>query len=405
MTKRKSKKRPIKLKSEKTTIFLLVIVVLGVLIAAGLAFFIIVDETGYFAAESQDSGSVIDTNSINLSYLDEDTYFTFPLEFSEQDIKNVSIVGDNIYILTSKTLICLSEDGNFIFSKVLNYSSPVLYSNSNYAIVYDEVGGYYIVFDEDKILYEEQIDSSETFLLAKVDEYCNILLVTKSSSNSSIFYMYDKNLKQVRYFDFTQEYIVSVDVYNGETITLLTISSQSGYFSSGLQVASVDSQSLVSYDLGSCAAVYAQIVSFDTILILTDSSLITLQYEIDSGVQMISENSIFGTLLNYYAFSDGFVIASQSIDDLNETIISFYSEQNTLTFEITIPYKALDVFADSKYIYVLTSQTIYVLNSDGDIHSELELTDSAFGLVASSNGIYHYSIGVLHKNEYKLSTQ
>lgn len=401
-----SKRKSVKLKSEKITILLLVVVCAILIIIGSVVAFVLVDENGYFAEEEPNSGSIIDTNSISLSYLDDNTVFTYPLSFSEQDIQDTQIVGDSVYVLTSKNLICLSDDGDFIFAKELNYSDAALYSNSKYIIIYDKIGGYYIVCDEDEVLLQEQISQDETFLIAQVDEAGNVLLVTKNSEKSSIFYMYDKNLELVRSFAFTQEYVVDMSIYNSDKIVFATIGSQDGYFISKLYLFDMDSsEQLDSYELGSDAVISVDFIDNQNICVLTQSNIMIAQIIDETSIQFVSNNEIVGSILNYQVNSDLIVITTQEIDDLNKTIISIYGSDNVLTASTSIAYKALDIYADTKYVYVLTAQTLYILNLDGSIHSELELSDSVFGVVSSDTGVYHYSIGVLHKNIYKIFTQ
>ncbi|MFI3141027.1 MAG: DUF5711 family protein [Clostridia bacterium] len=399
------KNKAIKKKKEVITKLILVIISLTLIAIAMFIVFMLIDENGYFSDEEANSGSVMDTNSISLSYLDENSVFTFPLSFSDKDLVSVQILGTNVCILTSKTLICLNEDGEFLFYEELNYSSPVLVTSENLGIVYDEVGGEYITFNENKVVYESQIADDETFLLAKVDDDENTLLVTKSETQSSIFYLYDSKNELVRNFGFSQDYVVGVSIYDSDKIVFLTIGSQDGYFNSMIYLFDMQSDTeLSSYSLSSSYVVSVDFIDKNTFNIVTSDELILAQINDSDQIVISSQVSIQGELLNYNISQMGIIVATQPIDELNETQISLYNDDLILNCMMSIPYKALDIYADSKYIYVLTSSLLYIFNSSGEINSQISISDSAFEVVSSSSGVYYYSVGVLHKNNYKLST-
>ena len=201
----------------------------------------------------------------------------FPVSFSSNAIRSVSAVGAHLYVLTDETLSLVTSTGAYQLLKVIGYVEPVLRSNGKYGLVFDRLTGKYMVFANDKILYENGSEEKSQILDAAIAADGSFLIASKGDESASYLTYYASDGKPLFQWNCARDHIVAVSLAeNKRDILCAALNAENGEIVTKLYLLDVYSdQTQWEYKLKGAAAIECFFVSSNKVgVVCTDRRVI-----------------------------------------------------------------------------------------------------------------------------------
>ena len=323
----------------------------------------------------------------------------FPLSFSSNDIVDIESVGSNVYVVSNEVLFCISSFGKLVFSKVINYSEPVIKSNGNYGIVFDRLSGKYTIMAKKKVLFSGQSMDAAQIITAQISSDGSYAIASRSTDSACILTYYDKNGKEKFSWACTKDHIVSVAISsNGQNLACAALSASDGEIETKVYLLNIFSdETKWEYTIKGTAAIDIHFASSNKLMLLCNDRRVLLDSKGEGS--MVSTNEYSTSLLGSYSDCDGYsVTLTTKFGSFGGYEIKNYSPGNTENYVFETDGKVTDVLCSGKKTYLLTDSEIICINSFGNETKRIKLETAGLGMCLAGGNLYYYSLNNLYKD-------
>ncbi len=322
----------------------------------------------------------------------------FPLSFSSNDIVDIKSVGNNVYVVSNEVLFCISSSGKLVFSRVLNYSEPVMKSCGNYGIVFDRLSGKYMVVSKKKINFTGQSIDSSQIIATQIASDGSYAIASRSTDSACILTYYDKNGKEKFSWACSKDHIVSVAISsNGQNLACAALSASDGEIETKVYLLNIYSdETKWEYTLKGSAAIDIHFASANRLSLLCNNKRILLNSKGEGSI--VSNNEFSTGLLSSNSDSDGYsVTLTSKFGSFGGYEIKNYSPNNTENYAFETSENVTAVLCNGKRTYILTDSEIISINSFGNESKRVKLVTAGLGMCLSGGNVYYYSLNSLYK--------
>ena len=322
----------------------------------------------------------------------------FPVSFSSNAIRSVSAVGAHLYVLTDETLSLVTSTGAYQLLKVIGYVEPVLRSNGKYGLVFDRLTGKYMVFANDKILYENGSEEKSQILDAAIAADGSFLIASKGDESASYLTYYASDGKPLFQWNCAKDHIVAVSLAeNKRDILCAALNAENGEIVTKLYLLDVYSdQTQWEYKLKGAAAIECFFVSSNKVgVVCTDRRVI-----IDTKRKKAEPNEFVypETLLALDSDGGYTAIVTPKFGSFDLYEVRLLSENNKVAYVFETDARVIDICCVGKRTYLLTEHAVVAVSAGGKGTIVTPISDVELGLDVLNGQVYHYSLGYLFKN-------
>ncbi len=287
----------------------------------------------------------------------------FPIELSGTE--TYSAINDKhyFYLLSDTDFSVISNNGKLSFKDNHGFSNPVISKSETRCLLYDQNGKGAKVYNAKECV----ISLSTNFSIFSGDIARNgtFAIATKSDKFTSMVTVYNKKGELIYEWFCPEETITGVAVApNGKSVAVGTVKVDAGEFSSSLYVLKYDSADAVyskKYDGQFILGINSTTRRTFTVIFENKCDIISwndhsiLQYETEYDVNYVKSNKRFS------------VIASSRENDDGNYKFSVYNNFKKLKSEFNFSGQVDDFCIKSNKIFILSGNSVYLINSDGEI--------------------------------------
>lgn len=320
----------------------------------------------------------------------------FPLEVSSNDIVDVKIKGKELYVLTQKLITAVNKKGVSVSSKQITYAKPAIYSNDNYAVVFDRLSDKYTVIDKNGSFTERQDKNGTQILNAVVTEDGNVLLSLGSTSCASVLHAIDKKGEDLFIWSCGDEYIVSFDM-SGDMIYCAALGAYGGEIYTKLYVLDLhESEPLCEYTIHGTACIALKHLSSDKFSVLCDDGIYICRAKKD---EVVKNKVSFSSKMLYYNIDDNgnIAIVFDDNDNLSQSLLSVFDSDAKIAYSVSVDSNILDLTNEGKEVYLLYDNGVKTITSSGKPGQDLTYNGKCIGISSSGKNVYCYGLGGVDK--------
>ena len=315
----------------------------------------------------------------------------FPLAVSTESSLVTDVIGDNIIILTTESVVIYSQNGNQLLNHPHVFSKPAISINDDRAIVYDRGGKSFILIDKEEVVYEG--DASNVILSAEYGKKGNYALGIKGDGATSSLLVYNKSNDVVFQWNCAKEHVVSIalsddgkyagaavlGVENGDVFT--TVNFFGFDYKEALNTQKI--QGVSPFDLS--------FTKFDTLTLLTSEGVFAIN----------NKNEKYKTIASYYSsefnscdFSNNgrYVVSLAKYGSENNFQINVYNKDGEQKTTASTDFAVKTVRMSDKYIFVLGETKIMVYNLSGVVVSTILYKGEAHSILPTDDFVFITSL-------------
>jgi len=320
----------------------------------------------------------------------------FPMIVNTDSTINTSIIGDNIFILTTENFSVYSQSGKLVYSQPHSFSSPAVSVNGDKAVVFDRGYKSYMLINEKKVVYTSE--ASNPIICAEYGESGNYALGTYGDDSTSKLTVYSATNKVKFQWNCAYEHIVSIALApNGKFAGVAVLGAENGEIFTTVKYFGFDYQEPINSQTIFGASAFD--LKFTTVNTLTLFS--------DTGVYKITKKGeTFETVKEYYssefnsfdcADNGKYIVALAKYGSANDFAVSVYSQNGQEKATISIDKEIKSLIMSDKYIFALAENTIMVYNLNGREISRIEIKGDARTILSTDKYLYIYSLDKLSR--------
>ncbi len=320
----------------------------------------------------------------------------FPMIVNTDSTINTSIIGDNIFILTTENFSVYSQSGKLVYSQPHSFSSPAVSVNGDKGVVFDRGYKSYMLINEKKVVYTSE--ASNPIICAEYGESGNYALGTYGDDSTSKLTVYSATNKVKFQWNCAYEHIVSIALApNGKFAGVAVLGAENGEIFTTVKYFGFDYQEPINSQTIFGASAFD--LKFTTVNTLTLFS--------DTGVYKITKKGeSFETVKEYYssefnsfdcADNGKYIVALAKYGSANDFAVSVYSQNGQEKATIAIDKEIKSVIMSDKYIFALAENTIIVYNLNGREISRIEIKGDARSILSTDKYLYIYSLDKLSR--------
>ena len=320
----------------------------------------------------------------------------FPMIVNTDSTINTSIIGDNIFILTTENFSVYSQSGKLVYSQPHSFSSPAVSVNGDKAVVFDRGYKSYMLINEKKVVYTSE--ASNPIICAEYGESGNYALGTYGDDSTSKLTVYSATNKVKFQWNCAYEHIVSIALApNGKFAGVAVLGAENGEIFTTVKYFGFDYQEPINSQTIFGASAFD--LKFTTVNTLTLFS--------DTGVYKITKKGeSFETVKEYYssefnsfdcADNGKYIVALAKYGSANDFAVSVYSQNGQEKATISIDKEIKSLIMSDKYIFALAENTIMVYNLNGREISRIEIKGDARTILSTDKYLYIYSLDKLSR--------
>lgn len=312
-----------------------------------------------------------------------DTEGYYPLSVSGGVDYYTSFVGNNMFILCDMYIYIYSADGDLKDSRQHAYSNAVMQTSGSRCLLYSCNGTKFRVDNANKMLYENTLE--QPILFARIGKNGYTAVVTESDTYSCRLCIFDANGKSV-YNRECVDRLVDVSLYDGGCV-FATLGAENGEITTTLQSITFNGDNVVwaSSPIPTlCMNVYA--LSDGGAMVIGDSCC---AYYSSTGALLYSYDYT-GELIDY-SFSDEKSAILVKNEAQRQSQLLLFAKIAAQPAQVAIPFIAKSVEIDDEKTYILGTQSIDGYQFNGELTSQLAMTDSYERIM--KNGKYFYLLG------------
>lgn len=319
------------------------------------------------------------------SLLADDQKFPFSLDASDDII--FTSVGDQLAVLNDESYTVIdSSNAKMQYRDNHGYANPIMKTNGDYAVIYDQGAHRYRLDSSSKNIYDDKIDN--TILCADTSASGVVVLATTSDNAKSEIVVYSKSLKEKMKYDVPYGYVTSVAIDDGANrIAFAVVNSENAKLKTTVYTMSMnDEKPRASFSYESSTVFDLHFASSDLYVVGSDflSIISSLKKE-----NKIFEQGKINTVSYCYNQSDELVVVFSEYTGSNTDKVVYITSSGKIKTEIDTGVIVKDVTASKSKISILTSDSIITYNtSKGEEINKIEVDDSYTSIVQMSSNVF-----------------
>ncbi len=304
----------------------------------------------------------------------------YPVDMDGSSVVSITEINNSLAVVTDTSLIMMNRNGGENHRWAINYSEPLFRTAGKYALIAELGGTRYSVFSRSKPILQVTSDNltddvNKTEILddaivnriisADIRDDGMVALVTEASqSHTSEVRVY--TLKGKKIFQLKNSTLMAMDVAlspNRKTLAITGVQTKDGVLQSVVRI----------YDLSTADLLHEKVLddvmlfsidyfSNGNVLVLGDTACMTV--DPDDGKEKIvdfSDRELISVEIS--ASSCGLILQSYGQMDGGELMIIASSGEPQKTVSFSGEYR--DMALDGKTAYILTSESLYPIDSNG----------------------------------------
>ncbi len=315
----------------------------------------------------------------------------FPLAVNTESSLVTDVIGDNIVILTTESVVIYSQNGKQLLNHPHVFAKPAISINGKKAIVYDRGGKSFVLINDAEVVYEGSADS--IIFSAEYGKDGNYALGIKGEGATSSLLVFNKSNNLIFQWNCAQEHIVSISLSNdGKYAGAAVLGVENGDVFTTVHYFGFDyKEPLNTQKIPGVSALDLKFTKFDLLTLLTNE-----------GVYVINDkNEKFTTVTTYYSsefnscdFSDNgrYVVALAKYGSENNFQVDVYNKDGELKTTVSTDFAVKTVRMSDKYIFILGDAKIMVYNLSGVNVSTILYKGEAHSILPTDDFVYITSL-------------
>lgn len=298
----------------------------------------------------------------------------FPIELSGTETYAVEVDDNYFYLLSDTDFSVISNNGKITLKDNHGFSNPVMSKSETRCLLYDQNGNGVKIYNANENLINKNMDN--TIYSGDISRNGTFAIAGKSDKFTSMVTVFDKNGDFLYEWFCPEENIFSVAVApNGKSIAVATVKVLEGEFSSSIYILKFDSADPIfskKYDgqliigINSFSKQNFAVVFENKCDIISWKNYSSLLFESDYDINFIKSNKKHT------------IIASSRENDDGNYKFSVYKGNKKLKTEFNFSGQVDDFNIKSNKIFILSGNSVYLINSDGNIAKK---GDCGFGII------------------------
>lgn len=321
-----------------------------------------------------------------------------PVELTGTETYNISAKSNYFYLLSDTSLSVISNNGKRSFSDNHGFSSPVLCESEARCLVYDQNGKGVRVYNAKGLVLS--YENKNAVFAADIARDGTFALAGKAENYTSMVTVFDEDGKMLYEWYCPEETINSVAVApNGKSVAVGTVSASDGEFESAVYVLKYDSADPIFEKRYDGEFIYSiNSVSRKNFTVIFENKCDIIAWKDNSVVSFETEYNVnFLRATNKYT-----VIASCRENNDGNYYFCVYNRKNQLDLSFDFEGHVDDFQIYGKNIFILSDNTVYLINNDGKIAKTGESPFGTVKIVPVSSGS---CLAVGHNSVTKINLQ
>ena len=269
-----------------------------------------------------------------------------------------------------------SAGGRELFSISHQYGNPILKTSAKYALLYDNGGKQYSLYNSFSKVSEETLDYSiRDAEIADTGEYA---IVTTDEGYTSVLRVYDKNGKRYDY-NFSSSYISSLAMSkDGTKVAVALLNADSEKYRSEIRVYRVGSSSYQSSDIGFSKTPY-KIGFFDNgnICAVGSEGINVFNKNLDLEGEYYTESEVYA-----YSLSENHITIAFFDKKNSKSQIIMFDKKGNVSYNDIIAEKILDIEVHNEYLFLQNPNGFVRINTaKANDRSEIKVVSSDFKML------------------------
>ncbi len=315
----------------------------------------------------------------------------FPLAVNTDSTLVNDVVGDNIIILTTESVVIYSQNGNQLLNHPHVFSKPAISINGEKVIVYDRGGKDFILIDKDEVVYEGSAENE--IYSAEYGKKGNYALGIKGDGSTSSLLAFDKSNNLVFQWNCAKEYVVSIALSDdGKYAGAAVLGVENGDVFTTVHYFGFDyKEPLNVQKIQGASAFDLNFTKYDLLTLLTDEGVYTIN---DNNEKFTTVSTYFSSEFNSCDFSDNgrYVLSLAKYGSENNFQINVYDKEGQIKTTVSTDFAVKTVRMSNKYVFVLGENKIMVYNLSGVCVSTIVYKGEAHSILPTDDFVFVTSL-------------
>lgn len=315
----------------------------------------------------------------------------FPLSVSTDSALYTDVLGENLIIVTTETVVVYSYNGKQLCNQPHNFAKPGLSVNEGRAVVFDRGGKGFYLFDDEKMTYEGTAEN--IIISAEYGKDGNYALATKTTGATSALVVYDKHNKVIFQWNCAHENIVSITLSdNGRYAGVAVLGAENGEIITTVKYFGFDyKEALNTQKIVGVSPFDIDFTKLNSITLLTDKGVFLVDRKAEKYETI---TTYYSTEFNSCDFSDNgkYIVTLAKYGSENVFEIALFSKSGKLKSTISVDFELKSTRISDKYIFALGENKIMVYNLSGANVSEIKFKGEAYSLLPTDDFIFVTSL-------------
>ena len=315
----------------------------------------------------------------------------FPLSVNTESTLVTEIMGDNVILLTTESVVIYSQNGKQLLNHPHVYVKPAISLNDDKAVVFDRGGKAFMLIDDGELIYEGTADN--TIISAEYGKKGNYALGIKGKGATTSLMVFDKKNENIFKWNCAHEHIVNIALSdNGKYAGVAVLGVENGDVFTTVHYFGFDyKDAFNTQKISGVSPLELQFTQNQLLTLVSDEGVFTVNNKKEKYKEV---TSYYSSEFNSFDFSYNgrYVIALAKYGSENNFIVDVYNNDGEIKTSVSVDFEVLSVRMSNKYIFVLGETKIMVYNLSGVNVSEIIYIGDAHSLLPSDDFVFINSL-------------
>lgn len=315
----------------------------------------------------------------------------FPLSVNTESTLVTEIMGDNVILLTTESVVIYSQNGKQLLNQPHVYVKPAISLNDDKAVVFDRGGKAFMLIDDGELIYEGTADN--TIISAEYGKNGNYALGIKGKGATTSLMVFDKKNENIFKWNCAHEHIVNIALSdNGKYAGVAVLGVENGDVFTTVHYFGFEyKDAFNTQKISGVSPLELQFTQNQLLTLVSDEGVFTVNNKKEKYKEV---TSYYSSEFNSFDFSYNgrYVIALAKYGSENNFIVDVYNNDGEIKTSVSVDFEVLSVRMSNKYIFVLGETKIMVYNLSGVNVSEIIYIGDAHSLLPSDDFVFINSL-------------
>lgn len=315
----------------------------------------------------------------------------FPLSVNTESTLVTEIMGDNVILLTTESVVIYSQNGKQLLNHPHVYAKPAVSLNGDKAVVFDRGGKAFMLIDDGELIYEGTADN--TIISAEYGKNGNYALGIKGKGATTSLMVFDKKNENIFKWNCAHEHIVNIALSdNGKYAGVAVLGVENGDVFTTVHYFGFDyKDAFNTQKISGVSPLELQFTQNQLLTLVSDEGVFTVNNKKEKYKEV---TSYYSSEFNSFDFSYNgrYVVALAKYGSENNFIVDVYNNDGEIKTSVSVDFEVLSVRMSNKYIFVLGETKIMVYNLSGVNVSEIIYIGDAHSLLPSDDFVFINSL-------------